>query len=335
MPPLVSILIPTRNRPELVERAIRSCLAQTCADFEIIVTDNSDNFETRDLMTRIGDQRIRYFKNDTNLGLCGNLNRSASLAEGKYAKFLMDDDLLRPRCLELMVDALEKNPGAGVAMAPMDLIDIDDRRIYPHFYIFRKMTYRYRYRAGDGLIDRREMMREYLTHDYPCCVPSAIMLRTEIFKRIGMLDPEADFALDLDLCMRIAVEYDFYYIDQVLSSFRYVPIGLTAAFHQTGFKITTFYYITRKILADKRVEKFFPAEEWPKIVRDSIFFCSCRCLLNAIAGLRARNLKLIRATFKTIFEEDRYWWNQLRLPWFMFREVWVSIFPPKLPPARE
>ena len=45
--------------------------------------------------------------------------------------------------------------------------------------------------------------------------------------------------------------------------------------------------------------------------------------------------RLIGRTFKTIVHEDKYVWNCVRLPWFMFREVWISIFPPKLPPARE
>lgn len=335
MPPLVSICTPTYNRPDFLERAIRSCLAQTFQDFEIIVTDNSTNDLSEKMIQGLNDPRVRYFKNEKNLGPCGNTNRSVELATGKYIKFLMDDDLLKPRCLEKMVEALEKNPSAGIAMAPMEIIDANDQRIFPRFYVFRKMQYRYRYQVGDGLVDKRTITREFLTKDYPCCVPSGILIRAECIKRFGLFDEAADFGGDLDKVMQIGTEWDFYYIDEVLSSWRLMIDNHTAALHKKGLKISAFYYITRKILEQTKALELFSANERPKIIRDSIFFCSCRALLNGLAGIRARSPKLIWDTIKTIFREDEYLWNKVRLPWFVVREVFVSIFPKKLPPARE
>src|SRR5690348_2385556 len=100
-----------------------SCLAQTYQNFEIIVTDNSRNSESEQMVAKIGDPRIQYYKNADNWGPCPSSNRAISLAKGKYIKLLMDDDLLRPRCLELTVRAFEQHPTVGVVMAPMDLID--------------------------------------------------------------------------------------------------------------------------------------------------------------------------------------------------------------------
>ncbi len=334
-PPLVSICTPTYNRPDFLERALRSCLAQTFQDFEIVVTDNSANDLSEKVIRRLNDPRIRYFRNDKNLGPCGNTNRATALAEGQYIKFLMDDDLLKPRCLEKMVEALEKNPTAGVAMAPMEIIDANDRRIFPRFYVFRKMRYRYRYQVGDGLVDRREVLKDFLTRDYPCTVPSGIMLRAECFQRFGLFDEKADFAGDLEKVMQIATEYDFFYIDEVLSSWRLMTDNHTASLHQSGLKIEAFYYITRKILEETKALELFPANEREKIIRDSIFFCSCRALLNGLAGIRARSPKLIWKTIKTIFREDKFFINKLRLPFFVAREIFVSIFPKRLPPARE
>ncbi|MEO5803436.1 MAG: glycosyltransferase family 2 protein [Verrucomicrobiota bacterium] len=333
--PLVSICTPTYNRPDFLERAIRSCLAQTYQNFEIIVTDNSTNDSSEKLISRLSDPRIRYFKNEKNLGPVGNTNRATALARGKYIKILMDDDLLKPRCLELMVEALEKNPSAGVAMAPMELIDVNDQRIYPRFYVFRKMEYRYRYRVGDGLVDKRTVLKDFLTRDYPCTVPSGVMMRAECFQRFGLFDEKADFAGDLDKVMQIATESDFYYIDQVLSSWRLMTDNHTASLHQSGLNIGAFYYITRKILEQTKALELFPADEREKIIRDSIFFCSCRALLNGLAGIRARSPKLILETIKTIFREDKYFVNKLRLPIFALREIFVSFFPKHQPPARE
>jgi glycosyltransferase involved in cell wall biosynthesis len=333
---LVSICIPTHNRPELLERAVRSCLVQTFKDFEIIITDNGDNDASRDVVARLADPRIRYYKDETCVGPWANGNRAAALATGNYIKFLMDDDLMKPECLARMVEALEKHPSAGVAMAPMDIIDAEDRRIFPRFYVFRRMEYRYRYQVGDGLIDRRRILKDFLTRDYPCCVPSGVLYRGEAFRRQLPTDEETGFAGDLAICMYIATRYDFYYIDQVLSSWRHFPDNQTAKMHQAeGLDIGVFYYITRTILEDKEAMRLFPAADRSRLVRDSLFFCSCRSLLNGLAGLRARDPRLIRRTAAIIYHEDKCFWNWLRLPWFVVREIFVSVFPRHLPPPKE
>ena len=194
--------------------------------------------------------RIRYYKNDGNIGTAGSMDRAMSLSGGKYIKFLMDDDLLKPRCLELMVKALKENPTAGIAMAPMDLIDENDRRIFPRFYVFRTMHYRYRYQVGDGLIDRRRILKDFLTRDYPCTVPSGIIYRAEALRNAGKVPLEAGFAGDLALCMKIAIKWDYYYIDEVLSSFRFITLSHTATNHPKGSDIRAFYIVTRQCLED-------------------------------------------------------------------------------------
>ncbi len=334
--PLVSICTPTYNRVKLLERTIRSCLAQTYTNFEIVIADNSDNDASRDLVARLNDPRIRYVKNEKNLGFIGNIDKVVSLAKGKYIKVLMDDDLIMPQCLELSVAAFEKHPTVGVVMAPMSLIDENDTRIYPYFYLVRKMKYRYRFQSGDGLIPRRKILEEFLTHDYPHCVPSGLMYRTECFQKLGPFDFDAGFALDVEIAMRFAAHYDFYYIDQVLSAFRYSDVSLTSSMHAQGAKVGVFYYTTWKTLNDKDAMALFSPEERPKLIRDSIYFCSCRAFfLNLIASMKARKFGIMWDTIKLIFREDKFFFNKLRLPFFMVKELWVSFFPPKWPPARE
>ena len=332
--PLVSVCVPTYNRPEYLRRAVESCLAQTHSNFEIIITDNSTNTESAEMAAKWKDTRVHYYKNEGNVGPVVSSNRAVSLAAGKYIKFLMDDDLIKPRCLELMAQAMEENSTAGVAMAPMDLIDENDRRIFPQFYVFQKMHYRYRYQVGDGLIGRRRLLKDFLTYDYPCTVPSGIMFRAEALRRAGPFSAEADFAGDLEMCMKLAADWDFYYVDEVLSSWRFMPSCHTASLHQTGLKISVFYAVTRQCLANESVRKLF-ADEWEKTVRDSIFFCSCRALLNGLAGIRSRDLTLISSTIRTILHEDKYVVNWFRLPVFVLRRIFAALFPPHLPPPRE
>jgi len=331
---MVSICLPTYNRPELLRRAIASCLSQTYPDFEIVVTDNSRDDESKIVAEGFKDPRLRYYKNETNIGGIANLDKGLRLARGKYIKMLMDDDLLKPHCLERQVEALENHPTAGVAMAPMELIDANDQRITPRFYIFRTMIYRFRYQVGDGLIDRKTIMREFLVHDYPCTVPSALLFRADAVRELGFLDPKAQFAVDLDLCMRMATKWDFYYHDEVLSSWRYLPDCHTAAQHVRGFPVEAFYYITRKALSNPETLKMFPESEHEKLRMDAEFFCTCRCLLNVLAAIRAPSWHLLWETLKIIHREDHYFWNKVRLPFWAAKQVWISLFPPQRPPAR-
>jgi hypothetical protein len=219
-------------------------------------------------------------------------------------------------------------------MAPMELIDQADTRIFPKFYAFRTMQYRYRYQVGDGLVPRKQILEDFLTRDYPCCVPSGIMFRADALQQILPLDRASDFASDVDACMQVAANWDFFYIDEVLSAWRYSPESETARYHQEGIKVEVFYHITRKSLGDPKVRAMFKAD-WRRIVRDSIFFCSCRAMLNGPAAIRARKPEILWNTLKVMWREDKYLLNYLRLPFFTFREIWVSLFPKKLPPSRE
>ncbi len=333
--PLVTFCTPTYNRPDYLRRTIESCLAQTRQDFEIVITDNSTNNESAQMVATIKDPRIRYYSNNGNIGPVKSCNRAVSMAQGKYVQLLMDDDLIRPRFLELTVEAFEKNPTVGVVMAPMALIDENDRRIFPKFYLIRTMEYRYRYQVGDGLIERKRLLRDFLTRDYPCCVPSGVIYRAEALRLAFPFDDESDFAGDLQMSMKIAPQWDFYYIDQVLSAWRYIPAGHTATLHQKGLKIQAFYYVTRQCLGNKAVQEMF-RDEWDKLTRDSLYFCSCRAaMLNGMAALRARSPKMLMETINTIRKEDPYLTNLLRLPFWAMRQVFISLFPPKMPPARE
>jgi glycosyltransferase involved in cell wall biosynthesis len=336
--PLASFCIPTYNRPEFLRRTIQSCLAQTYPHFEIIITDNSTNDESARMAAAFNDPRIRYYSNNGNIGSFANHTRVVSLPQGKYLQILADDDLLKPKFLELMIDAFEKNPSTGVVMAPMELIDENDKRIFPKFYLIHTMRYRYRYQVGDGLIDRQRLLRDYLTGragDYPCCVPSGILYRAEAFKDALPLDQKSDFAGDLDICMKIAPRWDFYYIDEVLSAWRYTPTNHTARLHKEGLPIQSFYYVTRRCLGNKAVQEIF-RDEWAQLNRDSLLFCSWRsAVLNGLAALRGRNPKLLLNTISTIYKEDPYPTNLLRLPISAVKQVFNSFFPPQRPPARE
>ena len=78
------------------------------------------------------------------------------------------------------------------------------------------------------------------------------------------------------------------------------------------------------------------AEQWNEIERDSYLFCDFRALmLNGMAAVRARSPRLLFRTISRVMHEDKHWTNLFRVLFFAGKEVFVSVFPKNLPPARE
>ena len=94
-----SIVIPTRDRLQLLKLAVESILKQNFSDFEIVIADNSSNSAVEDWITIRSDSRIRYFPWGGNLDVTENWNRAIGLAEGRYILMLGDDDVIVPNAL--------------------------------------------------------------------------------------------------------------------------------------------------------------------------------------------------------------------------------------------
>jgi glycosyl transferase family 2 len=117
--PLVSVLLTAYNREQYIAASIESVLAQTCRDFELIITDDRSSDGTLSIAREYErqDRRIRVHANDRNLGDYGNRNRAASLATGEFLKFHDSDDVMYPHCLEVMVRYLSAAPPAAFALS--------------------------------------------------------------------------------------------------------------------------------------------------------------------------------------------------------------------------
>jgi glycosyltransferase involved in cell wall biosynthesis len=125
-PPKVSILIPTYNYARYLPEAIESVLEQNFDDYELIIVDDCSRDESEAVIRHYAalDNRIRCEFNPVNLGLVGNWNYCLSLARGEYIKFLFGDDKLADRqALQKMVQMLEENPSAVLAVSARNIID--------------------------------------------------------------------------------------------------------------------------------------------------------------------------------------------------------------------
>lgn len=112
MHPTVSVIIPTYNRASLAGRAIRSVLAQTFSDFEILVVDDASSEDTHAVIERhFNDRRIRHLRLPQNVGPGEARNQGAKAANGSYLAFLDSDDEWLPNKLEAQIRAVKGVPG--------------------------------------------------------------------------------------------------------------------------------------------------------------------------------------------------------------------------------
>lgn len=115
--PLVSVIIPSYNRPHYLREAVASALQQTYRHIEVIVTDNASPQNPKPFLDAFGDSRLRFHRNANNTGMVANLLKGVQLARGKYIAFLHDDDIWRPQFLETLVPNLEASPIVSVAFS--------------------------------------------------------------------------------------------------------------------------------------------------------------------------------------------------------------------------
>ncbi len=108
--PLVSVVIPTYNRERSVTRAIESAQKQSYPNIEILVVDNASTDGTEATVRTLAeqDERIRYYRNEKNLGPVPNWKRGIELSRGEYVKILFSDDCLEPEAVKAMVQAFEE-----------------------------------------------------------------------------------------------------------------------------------------------------------------------------------------------------------------------------------
>lgn len=92
--PETTVLIPSYNGAKYIQSALLSVLSQKYTDYEILIIDDGSTDNTEELVKILEDKRIRYYKNESNMGIVASLNRGLDLAEGKYIARMDADDLM-------------------------------------------------------------------------------------------------------------------------------------------------------------------------------------------------------------------------------------------------
>ena len=122
--PLVTIIIPTFNRPKFFREALESALNQTYRNIEIVISDNSTDDDTEILIQSYSDARIKYFRHkDFDADDNWNFARAYDNPAAEYVNWIMDDDIFYPTKLEKMVEVYRTNPDVSLVTSSRDLLD--------------------------------------------------------------------------------------------------------------------------------------------------------------------------------------------------------------------
>lgn len=140
--PLVTVITPAYNAEPFIEETIRSVLAQSLTDWELIVIDDGSTDDTGKIVEAYArtDARIRLVINEKNRGVARTRNRGLEMFRGQYVAFLDSDDYWEPLMLEKMV-ARAKETGADIVYCSYALVDEQGRKVCNDFIVPPKTTF--------------------------------------------------------------------------------------------------------------------------------------------------------------------------------------------------
>jgi len=188
--PIVSVIIPTYNRAWVIKDAVDSVLKQDSNNFELIVVDDGSTDTTSEILSAYKED-IRVFTQD-NKGVSAARNLGVSKAKGEFIAFLDSDDLWLPDKLTAQVDFFKSNPDALICQTEEIWIR-DGKRVNP----------KKRHMKFSGMIFEQSL---------PLCIvsPSAVMMRRNLFKKVGLFDEKLPACEDYDLWLRVSCQYPIY-----------------------------------------------------------------------------------------------------------------------------
>ncbi len=200
MTPALSVILPVHNGMLYVEESIRSILAQSIADFELVIGDDGSNDGTTPLLVRLAaeDRRIRLLRRERPSGLAGSANWVVSETRAPFVAVAHADDTSKPARLARQIEILRKRSEVDLVGTLWDGIDEDGRIVRP-----------------------ADFWRLLRPSPFAPFSHSSIMFRRDAFNAIGGYRTQAEYWEDLDLYYRIAASGRIVVIPEPLSSVRH------------------------------------------------------------------------------------------------------------------
>jgi glycosyltransferase involved in cell wall biosynthesis len=194
MDPLVTIVITSYNYGAHVGDAIRSALAQTHRNLEVLVLDNASTDDSLAVANSISDPRLRVVARPENVGLQRNHNDGFRMAKGEYVAFLSADDLMLPTLVADVLGYRSAHPDVDLVYASAAIMDVEGKITgyfdHPSF-------------GGAGEYRLRNEFACLLTRDSCMYLPTLLFPRN-VFDEVGPFSEKLDVLLDYEYSIRLA-----------------------------------------------------------------------------------------------------------------------------------
>lgn len=215
---MVSIVLPVYNGEKYLEKSIQSVISQSYMNWELLILDDcsTDNSSIIAKKYVARDNRIKYYRNESNLKLPRNLNKGFSLSNGEYLTWTSDDNMYKPNAIEKMVDALENNDDSDFVFASCRIIDEDDNEI--------------EYIMVDDLSKKRIVGLD--------SVGACFMYTRKVYETVGDYDPNFTLVEDFDYWQRIFMKFNAVTINEILYFYRWHDGALTSTMKKEQFNST-------------------------------------------------------------------------------------------------
>ncbi|MEY8848349.1 glycosyltransferase [Psychroserpens sp. XS_ASV72] len=226
--PLVSVCIPTYNGAKFIEAALDSVLEQTYSNIEIIVSDDTSNDQTLELIKSYIPKTkfpITIHSNDTR-GIGYNWNNCMKYANGDFIKFLFQDDIMMPDCVAEMVKGFHLVPQAGLVACKRSFIvdeNVNSKSVDDWLEVYGDLQQHLNLDYNPVAVITKSIFKSDKFYSAPVNFvgePTAVMFKRDLIKTLGWFRNDLNQFLDFEYWFRILKEMPIVIIDKKLIEFR-------------------------------------------------------------------------------------------------------------------
>lgn len=198
--PTVSVVLPTYDRADVLDRAIESVLSQSYDDFELLVVDDDSTDDTAAVVDAFDDSRVTFLEHDENRGACAARNTGIRESTGEFVAFQDSDDEWHPEKLRKQMDIFEyAPPSVGVVYTGFTRLGDGSESYHP----------------GPGVDPKEGAVRDSLLRQN-FVTTQAAAVRRRCFDEVGGFDERLPRFQDWELWIRLSKRYEFRVVDESL-----------------------------------------------------------------------------------------------------------------------
>jgi glycosyltransferase involved in cell wall biosynthesis len=217
MRPNVSFIVPCYKFGNFLEECIHSILEQTFSNFEILIMDDCSPDNTPEVAASLADRRIKYVRNEHNLGHLRNYNKGIALALGEYIWLISPDDRLRkPYVLERYMRLMKEHPNVGYVFCPGLILEEGGEKGLVDWAVLDE---------PDSILDGREFLYRLLRRNH--ILAPAVLARAECYRTVGPFPLDMPYAGDWYLWCAFALHYDVAYFAEPMVNYRLHNLSMT------------------------------------------------------------------------------------------------------------